>query len=137
MSRNSRCLFFFYGYGAHRVLHVMTHSFPTRCSSDLFSAGRSLRPGDSGSRVADLRHALASLGFTESVDRVADGASDIEVPSLPGVGDNQGAAERAIVDPFFADDIRASVIAFQRRSEGRSVGEEGVSQSGYRWSPFY
>src|SRR3546814_2909044 len=124
MSRNSRCLFFFYGYGAHRVLHVMTHSFPTRCSSDLFSAGRSLRPGDSGSRVADLRHALASLGFTESVDRVADGASDIEVPSLPGVGDNQGAAERAIVDQFFDDDLRASVIAFQRHS---GLEQDGIA----------
>src|SRR3546814_17677175 len=125
MSRNSRCLFFFYGYGAHRVLHVMTHSFPTRCSSDLFSAGRSLRPGDSGSRVADLRHALASLGFTESVDRVADGASDIEVPSLPGVGDNQGAAERAIVDQFFDDGLRASVNPFQIHSGLAQAGIAG------------
>src|SRR3546814_18130324 len=28
-------LFFFYGYGDHRDLHVLTHSFPTRRSSDL------------------------------------------------------------------------------------------------------
>src|SRR3546814_11438107 len=27
--------FFFYGYGYHRDLHVLTHSFPTRRSSDL------------------------------------------------------------------------------------------------------
>src|SRR3546814_16573263 len=27
--------FFFYGYGYHRYLHVLTHSFPTRRSSDL------------------------------------------------------------------------------------------------------
>src|SRR3546814_11940317 len=26
---------FFYLYGAHRALHVLTHSFPTRRSSDL------------------------------------------------------------------------------------------------------
>src|SRR3546814_15158031 len=26
---------FFYGYGAHRELHGLTHSFPTRRSSDL------------------------------------------------------------------------------------------------------
>src|SRR3546814_19488899 len=29
------CFFFFYLYGAHRDLHVLTHSFPTRRSSDL------------------------------------------------------------------------------------------------------
>src|SRR3546814_18386344 len=34
------------------------------------SAGRSLRPGGSGSRVADPLHASASLGITESVQRV-------------------------------------------------------------------
>src|SRR3546814_14500360 len=28
-------LFFFYWYGDHRDLHVLTHSFPTRRSSDL------------------------------------------------------------------------------------------------------
>src|SRR3546814_13401035 len=28
-------LFFFYGYGDHRALHVLTHSFPTLRSSDL------------------------------------------------------------------------------------------------------
>src|SRR3546814_5702124 len=29
------CFFFFYGTGDHRDLHVLTHSFPTRRSSDL------------------------------------------------------------------------------------------------------
>src|SRR3546814_16736988 len=28
-------LFFLYGYGDHRALHVLPHSFPTRRSSDL------------------------------------------------------------------------------------------------------
>src|SRR3546814_19115147 len=31
-------VFFFYGYGDHRDLHLLTHSFPTRLSSDLLSA---------------------------------------------------------------------------------------------------
>src|SRR3546814_20997411 len=30
-------VFFFYGYGDHRDLHVLAHSFPTRRSSDLTS----------------------------------------------------------------------------------------------------
>src|SRR3546814_20835586 len=34
MSRLYLCLFF-EGYGGHRDLHVLTHSFPTRRSSDL------------------------------------------------------------------------------------------------------
>src|SRR3546814_7941015 len=31
--------FFFEGYGDHRYLHVLTHSFPTRRSSDLSLTG--------------------------------------------------------------------------------------------------
>src|SRR3546814_622707 len=34
--------FFFYGYGDHRDLHVLTHSFPTRRSSDLSDSLSSL-----------------------------------------------------------------------------------------------
>src|SRR3546814_20918692 len=32
--------FFLYGYGDHRDLHVLTHSYPTRRSSDLSLAGQ-------------------------------------------------------------------------------------------------
>src|SRR3546814_12790520 len=35
----SCCCFFFECYGDHRELHVLTHSFPTRRSSDLCRAG--------------------------------------------------------------------------------------------------
>src|SRR3546814_6122644 len=45
-------VFFFYGYGDHRDLHVLTHSFPSRRSSDLprrrYSAASSL--SNSGAR---------------------------------------------------------------------------------------
>src|SRR3546814_3043808 len=42
-------VFFFYGYGDHRDLHVLTHSFPTRRSSDLRHASNlsSTRPFNS------------------------------------------------------------------------------------------
>src|SRR3546814_6631241 len=36
----SMLVFFFYRYGDHRDLHVLTHSFPTRRSSDLEQLGR-------------------------------------------------------------------------------------------------
>src|SRR3546814_9446134 len=43
-------VFIFYGYGDHRDLHVLTHSFPTRRSSDLYKlpprfASRACRGG--------------------------------------------------------------------------------------------
>src|SRR3546814_18633324 len=41
-------VFCFYGTGHHRDLHVLTHSFPTRRSSDL----RHLEPGREGIRGA-------------------------------------------------------------------------------------
>src|SRR3546814_1938075 len=34
------CFFVFYGYGDHRDLHVLTHSFPTRRSADLGQGDR-------------------------------------------------------------------------------------------------
>src|SRR6056297_1318826 len=36
--------FFFKCYGDHRYLHVLTHSFPTRRSSDLFPLASRTRP---------------------------------------------------------------------------------------------
>src|SRR6056297_234368 len=40
----STLVFFFKGYGDHRDLHVLTHSFPTRRSSDLSRPRRKSRP---------------------------------------------------------------------------------------------
>src|SRR3546814_9277417 len=41
-------MFFFYLSGDHRDLHVLTHSFPTRRSSDLASGTRSGSGSNSG-----------------------------------------------------------------------------------------
>src|SRR3546814_1647786 len=46
-----RLMFFFYGDGDHRDLHVLTHSFPTRRSSDLTQQALAARG------LADLRAA--------------------------------------------------------------------------------
>src|SRR3546814_11840044 len=46
--------FFFYGYGDHRVLHVLTHAFPTRRSSDL----QELLPQVPGGELLENGHAL-------------------------------------------------------------------------------
>src|SRR3546814_1800731 len=60
------CLFFFEWYGDHRDLHVLTHSFPTRRSSDLLAEHHRLRPDCRGAHRLrrpgpDLRPAAAAL----------------------------------------------------------------------------
>src|SRR3546814_1072788 len=60
-------VFFFYCYGDHRELHVLTHSFPTRRSSDLLSSAgmlaavcarwaRALSSSSEDTRPACTRH---------------------------------------------------------------------------------
>src|SRR3546814_19789420 len=55
------CYFFFEGYGHHRDLHLLTHSFPTLRSSDLldmaFEKFRRVQPVDD--RLLDLIYNLA------------------------------------------------------------------------------
>src|SRR3546814_21042427 len=47
-----RVTFFFYGYDDHRDLNVLTHSFPTRRSSDL--------PGDDPRQVGVIVHSFGA-----------------------------------------------------------------------------
>src|SRR3546814_15985921 len=55
----SRFFFVFYRYGDHRYLHVLTHSFPTRRSSDRFTKTIRLVPtGDTAG--SHLRNGLVS-----------------------------------------------------------------------------
>src|SRR3546814_9279581 len=66
-----QCIFFFYGYGAHRELHVLTHSFPTRRSSDLYppphlatcSAVHSKKPASSKSRLIIIIATNVAVAF--------------------------------------------------------------------------
>src|SRR3546814_18953914 len=60
-------LFFFEGYGEHRDLHVLTHSFPTRRSSDLLAFTRHL----------DGQTVLVAFNLS-------DATIDIPLPTTPG-----------------------------------------------------
>src|SRR3546814_10374119 len=62
-------VFFFECYGDHRDLHVLTHSFPTRRSSDL-AAGRRACPRSVRSR------SLATQSFDHGEGHVRVGALD-------------------------------------------------------------
>src|SRR3546814_1232122 len=62
--------FFFSLYGDHRDLHVLTHSFPTRRSSDLPPSGQGPHPAATADFVAPCSHAPVLLRKQES--RVAN-----------------------------------------------------------------
>src|SRR3546814_3729126 len=58
--------FFFYWYGDHRDLHLLTHSFPTRRSSDLIAVGLGNRLGQR--QAAEVQAALHPAGGRGRVD---------------------------------------------------------------------
>src|SRR3546814_10480669 len=67
-------IFFFKCYGDHRDLHVLTHSFPTRRSSDLaardYNANRYHKPGDEDADSWKLDGVIEDLQALYGVGRV-------------------------------------------------------------------
>src|SRR3546814_20144155 len=58
-------VFFFQGYGAHRDLHVLTHSFPTRRSSDLTTYAPAPTRFEAGTPAI-----IEAIGLAAAVDYV-------------------------------------------------------------------
>src|SRR3546814_10804640 len=58
LDANLLCYVLFSGYGDHRYLHVLTHSFPTRRSSDLgdLAGQRAVRCGLERVQVGEAHH---------------------------------------------------------------------------------
>src|SRR3546814_1956293 len=83
--------FFFYGYGAHRDLHVLTHSFPTRRSSDLAQPRDDRRVG----RSRDRRE--ARVGF-EAVEAEGHGTQRIEGGRQVGKDEGDHALDQIALD---------------------------------------
>src|SRR3546814_4527290 len=105
--------FFFYGYGSHRDLHLLTHSFPTRRSSDL------------GGHVGDLafvagaahRYAVVAIG-----DRTcAQGHAVQAVRARTGTQRRRAVrrGERALAQRRAALAARPAVPADRRRVPAR------------------
>src|SRR3546814_13028265 len=83
--RTMYIVFFFSLSGDHRDLHVLTHSFPTLLSSDLFlrrGADLGHDVGDAFHAGDDLFHGLAGLldelgAVADLLDRIADQPLDL------------------------------------------------------------
>src|SRR3546814_21000321 len=67
-----------YGYVEHRVLHVLSHSFPTRSSSDLLTAGEIVAEG-----VRQILAGVADRELGRPRDR-ADRVLDVDVEPVGG-----------------------------------------------------
>src|SRR3546814_21123992 len=69
--------FCFYCYGDHRYLHVLTHSFPTRRSSDLFGTGNRSVGADESNLLWTGDYALVASGIgpwgQSGIDQITNG----------------------------------------------------------------
>src|SRR3546814_19596929 len=113
-------VFFFEGYADHRDLHVPTHSFPTRRSSDLASPAMAHEVWVERDAAGPARIYLG-----EPADPVpAAGAPEFSTLTAPRLIGAEAAKPVALVR-------RAT-----HRSAERRVGQECVSTCCYRRSPY-
>src|SRR3546814_11331112 len=85
------CVFLFYCLGAHRDLHCLTRSFPTRRSSDLPAVGACLQAQVRADRaIAELRCIEALRMYAASHGRwpkTLGEIKDVPVPNDPVTGE--------------------------------------------------
>src|SRR3546814_19384925 len=139
-------MFFFYLYCYHRDLHVLTHAFPTRRSSDLLPALPPLALAFAkASAVAVLPSPNLFLGFAfASMANVRTRANaevlinspliitGLLVRSTPAAEANDPTAGIG-----YLSNIAQLPSSRLRRSEERRVGKECVSKCSSRWSPYH
>src|SRR3546814_19003614 len=123
---------FFQGFGDHRDLHVLTHSFPTRRSSDLAEAAE--RAG------LALVHRMEAL--VAAIPELEDRATRM---SAQRMDNGHALAER--IDMLEArlhalgelsDDTRSRTLsASTSRSEEGRVGKKGVRKCLFWWEPLH
>src|SRR3546814_11561893 len=133
-------IFFVECNGDHRDLHVLTHSFPTRRSSDL--TGVATRPVD----LETYRRSLAQKN-TRSAQvmlPVFQGARGTRTRIAYGEGEDervlraiQDALDDGIVSPVIVARRRILKERLPARSDERRVGNECVSKCRSRWSQYH
>src|SRR3546814_13932400 len=120
-------MFFFYLSGDHRDLHVLTHSFPTRRSSDLASGTRSGSGSNSGG-------SFSGGGDSAGNQYILSGNVSWE-PDLWGKVRRSVESSSAGLQASAAD-VATTRLSMQRTEE-RRVGKECVSTCRSRGSPFH
>src|SRR3546814_19639850 len=105
--------------GDHRDLHVLTHSFPTRRSSDLAARAK-----------ADAYAAAANLRVTR-VLAISDGGQGGYMPQMADM------EARIAAPPTVVPQAAPPVMAGTNRSEERRVGKERGSTCRSRWAPYH
>src|SRR3546814_1408422 len=110
-------MFFFKCYGYHRDLHVLTHSFPTRRSSDLRSTQAFMLLSRSASSKRLTGGSLLS-------SRVSAGASF--APSAASA-----VAALSVLSPVHADSASATASERSRRSEEHTSELQSLMRISY------
>src|SRR3546814_14128353 len=129
------CIFFFLEYGDHRVLHVLTHSFPTRRSSDRGTNYNQSAATPPMGRRPPPRQIPASVYSRQRL-----GNPKVPQPCQPpddrsaALAATGGLAKEAEASPR---ESRSASRATMARAEERRVGKEGVMQCRSRWSQSY
>src|SRR3546814_18123404 len=119
-------IFFFSGHGYHRDLHVLTHSFPTRRSSDLHDHGGH---DDHGHEHEDEDPPYVKLRS----NRVDVRAEYTE----PFAGFEKIRFRGGLTDYQHQEIEGGEVGTTFQRSEERRVGKEGGRTCRSRWSPYH
>src|SRR3546814_15507875 len=117
-------VFFFEGLGDLRDLHVLTHSFPTRRSSDLPPP------------IATVQSADKALARAAAASTVATGTcmtAWVKVPTAFAPSLEASSSAEPLCSGV--DSTRARRPTCCSRSEARRVGKECVSTLSSRWSP--
>src|SRR3546814_14775823 len=149
MHTTAICLF--YGYGSHQDLHLLTHVFPTRRSSDLVTLNVTYIGNDVG---FDYRSASTHFGYQRKLSPRTTVTIDTQVMAVDYLGRRTGdsviLSPRAGIRQQLSDrlslvaDAGISYVRTQLgngshstlvRSEERRGGQEGVSTCSARWSP--
>src|SRR3546814_5024600 len=101
-------VFFFQGYGAHRDLHVLTHSFPTRRSSDLTTYAPAPTRFEAGTPAI-----IEAIGLAAAVDYVeALGIDAIHAHECALVGTLREARARKNSITLFGPENSAGIVSF-------------------------
>src|SRR3546814_14629380 len=126
--------FLFYCFDYRRVLPELTHSVPTRRSSDLQAVVTA--PAAPEAAATDVGIPMASVTPAAPVDLSAEVARTARDTSTP-----LAFMDKTTVSKIEAqgDRLMLTALVDQKgaRQEERRVGKEGVSTGRSRWSPYH